>query len=206
MVEGFVVNLDQQITNQRWKQFYVIADYKNPDGIFKRARLHIHSVVAGPVLVTVPLNIPATAPLLTATKLLSSLTILPLVSLPIILLMLTLFLFQQPPPLMSPLHFFQQTLLPLTIVLLLLPLHLNQQLSLPSLPTILLLLTLNLIKPLPRASMPILILKMPLYLIQLHLLKMPLYLIQLHLLIRFPLYLIHLNLLPVLLRWLLVVM
>ena len=67
MVEGFVVNVDQQITKQRWKQFYVIADYKNPDGIFKRARLHIKSVVAGPVLVLVPVNLPATALILTAT-------------------------------------------------------------------------------------------------------------------------------------------
>ena len=40
-VEGVVVNFYQKITKQRWKQFYVIADHKNPDGSFKRARLHI---------------------------------------------------------------------------------------------------------------------------------------------------------------------
>ena len=59
MVEGFVVNLDQQITNQRWNQFYVIADHKNSDGIVKRARLHIKSVVAVSVIVPVLVNIPA---------------------------------------------------------------------------------------------------------------------------------------------------
>ena len=27
MVEGIFVNVDQQITKQRWKQFYIIYDY-----------------------------------------------------------------------------------------------------------------------------------------------------------------------------------
>ena len=67
MVEGVVINVDLKITKQRQKQFYVIADYKKPDGSVKRARLHIRSVVAGPVLVPVPFNIPATAHILTAT-------------------------------------------------------------------------------------------------------------------------------------------
>ena len=67
MVEGVVVNIDQQITKQRRKQFYVISDYKNTDGSFKRARLHIKSVVSGPVLVPVPVNLPSTATLLAAT-------------------------------------------------------------------------------------------------------------------------------------------
>ena len=68
MVEGvIVVNVDQQITKQRRNQFYVIADYKNPDGRVKRDRLHINSVVEGPVLVPVSVNLPATAPLVTAT-------------------------------------------------------------------------------------------------------------------------------------------
>ena len=67
MVEGVVINVDLQITNQRRKQLYVIADYKNPDGSVKRSRVHIKSLVARPVIVPVPFNIPATAPLLTAT-------------------------------------------------------------------------------------------------------------------------------------------
>ena len=53
MVEGVVVNVDEQITKQRRKQFYVIADKKN-DGSFKRSRLYIKYLVAGPVLVPVP--------------------------------------------------------------------------------------------------------------------------------------------------------
>ena len=66
-VEGFVVNVDQQITKQRRKKFYVIADYKNSGGSVKRARVHIKSVVAEPVLVPVIVNLPSTAPLLTTT-------------------------------------------------------------------------------------------------------------------------------------------
>ena len=50
-VEGFVVDVDQKISKQRRKQFYVIADYKNPDESVNRARLYIKSLVAGPVLV-----------------------------------------------------------------------------------------------------------------------------------------------------------
>ena len=38
MVEGVVVNVDQQITKQRQKQFYVIDDYKNLYVIVKRSR------------------------------------------------------------------------------------------------------------------------------------------------------------------------
>ena len=67
-VEGVVVNVYQKNTKQRWKQFYVIADKKNPDGSFKRARLPLESVVTVPVIVPVPVNIPATVTLLTATK------------------------------------------------------------------------------------------------------------------------------------------
>ena len=67
MVEGVVINVDLKITKQRRKQFYVISDYKNPDGSVNRARLPINSVVVGPVLVPVPVNLPSTAPLLTAT-------------------------------------------------------------------------------------------------------------------------------------------
>ena len=66
-VEGVVISVDLQITKQRRDQFYVIADYKNPDGIFKRTRLNSKSVVAGPFLVPVPFNLPSTANLLTAT-------------------------------------------------------------------------------------------------------------------------------------------
>ena len=68
MVEEVVVNVEQKITKQRRKKLYVISDYKNPDGSVKMAKLHIKSVIEGPVLVPVPVNIPATAPLLTATK------------------------------------------------------------------------------------------------------------------------------------------
>ena len=57
MFEGVVINVDLQITKRRRKQFYVIADYKNPDGSVKRARLQIKSVVAVPVLVPVPGNL-----------------------------------------------------------------------------------------------------------------------------------------------------
>ena len=67
MFEGAVINAELQITNQRLKQIYVIADYKNPDGIFNRARLHIKSVVAGPVLVPVPVNLPDATFIFTAT-------------------------------------------------------------------------------------------------------------------------------------------
>ena len=68
IVEGVVINVDLQIINQRRKQLYVIDDYKKSDGSDKRARLHINYVVAGPVLVPVPVNLPAIAPLLTSTK------------------------------------------------------------------------------------------------------------------------------------------
>ena len=67
IVEGVVVNVDQKITKQRGKQLYVISDFKNPNGSVKRARLHIKYVVAGPVLVPVPGNLPDTATLLKAT-------------------------------------------------------------------------------------------------------------------------------------------
>ena len=66
MVEGVVNNVETKITKQRRKQFYVILDYKNRDGSVKRTRLNIKSVVTGPFLVLVTVNIPATAPLLTA--------------------------------------------------------------------------------------------------------------------------------------------
>ena len=65
MVEGVVFNVDQQIINQRRKQFHVISGYKNSDGSFKKVSIYINSVVAGTVLVPVPVNLPATAPLLT---------------------------------------------------------------------------------------------------------------------------------------------
>ena len=45
MFEGFVVNVELQITKKGWKQSYVISDYKNPDGSVKRARLHIKYLV-----------------------------------------------------------------------------------------------------------------------------------------------------------------
>ena len=48
------------------KQFYVSANYKKPNGSVKRDRLHIKFVVVGPVLVTVTVNLPATAPLFTS--------------------------------------------------------------------------------------------------------------------------------------------
>ena len=67
MVEGVVVNADQQTNNQRQKQLYIIYDHKNPDGIVKRARIHIKYVVAVPVLVPVPVNLPYNTPLLTET-------------------------------------------------------------------------------------------------------------------------------------------
>ena len=67
MVEWVAFNADQHITKQRRKQFYVVADKKNPDGSVKRARIHIKFVVAGQVLVPFPVNPPSTAPLLTAT-------------------------------------------------------------------------------------------------------------------------------------------
>ena len=66
MVEGVVVNVGQQITKQRRKQFYVISDYKNTDGSVNMEMLHIKSMVVGPVLVPVPVSLPATAPLLKA--------------------------------------------------------------------------------------------------------------------------------------------
>ena len=65
--EGVVVNVDQTITNQSRKKLYFIADNKNPDGSFKRYRIYIRSVVAVPVLVLVPVNLPDTAPMLTVT-------------------------------------------------------------------------------------------------------------------------------------------
>ena len=65
MVEGVVINVNLQITKQRRKQFYVIADYKNPGGSVKRARLNIKSVVSGSVIF--PGNLPATVPILAAT-------------------------------------------------------------------------------------------------------------------------------------------
>ena len=67
MVEGVAVNVNQKNTKQRGKQLYVITDYKKPDRSVKRSRLHIKSVVAGPVLAPVPVDLPATAPLLTVT-------------------------------------------------------------------------------------------------------------------------------------------
>ena len=67
IAEGVVVAVDQQINKQRRNKCYVISDYKNPDGSVKSVRLHIKSVVAGPVLVPVPVNLPAIASLLTAT-------------------------------------------------------------------------------------------------------------------------------------------
>ena len=63
MVEGVVVNIDQNITKQRWKQLYIISDYKNTDVSVKRARLNIKSVVSGTVLFPVSVNTPNTAPL-----------------------------------------------------------------------------------------------------------------------------------------------
>ena len=63
MVEGVVINFGLQITKQRRKQLYDIADYKNPDGSVNRSRLHIKSVVAVPVLVPVPVNLPYTSDL-----------------------------------------------------------------------------------------------------------------------------------------------
>ena len=178
-VEGVVVNVDQQINKQRRNQFYVIADYKNPDGSVKMARLHIKSVVAGPVIVTVPVNIPATTPLFTVT----TTTIVPantstsvpadhstpVDSTPV-----------DPAPvptttlLLSPLHFFQQPPLSLSIALILLRLHPTPKLPLPTLSILLLMLSPNLIQPPPHAYMPIFGLKRPLYLIQLHLLKISL--------------------------------
>ena len=41
MFEGDVINVDLQITKQRRKKFYFIADYKNTNGSVKRDRLHI---------------------------------------------------------------------------------------------------------------------------------------------------------------------
>ena len=41
MVEGVVVNVDQQMNKKRRKKFYVISDYKKPDESAKRDRLHI---------------------------------------------------------------------------------------------------------------------------------------------------------------------
>ena len=67
MVQGVVINVFLQITKQKRKQLYVIDDYKKPDGIVNRSRIHIKSVVAGPVLVPFPVNLTATAPLLKAT-------------------------------------------------------------------------------------------------------------------------------------------
>ena len=63
MVEGVVVRADQQITKQRRKQFYAISGYKNPDVGIKRARLTINYVFSVTVIVPVPVNIPATAPI-----------------------------------------------------------------------------------------------------------------------------------------------
>ena len=69
MAEGIVVNVDQNITKKRCKQLYIIYNYKKPDGTVKSARLHITSVVKGTFLVPFPdpVNLPATAPILTAT-------------------------------------------------------------------------------------------------------------------------------------------
>ena len=67
MVEGVAVNVEQNITKKRRNQFYIIADYKNPDGSVKCSRLHLKYVVVGPVIVTVPVNLPSTAPLFTVT-------------------------------------------------------------------------------------------------------------------------------------------
>ena len=67
MFEGFVVNVDRKITKQSRNPFYVISDYNNTDGSVKSSRLHIKFVVAGPVLVPVPVNLPATVTILTDT-------------------------------------------------------------------------------------------------------------------------------------------
>ena len=67
MFEGVVVNVDRKITKQSRNQFYVISDYKNTDGSVKSSRLHIKFVVAGPVLVPVPVNLPSIEPLVIAT-------------------------------------------------------------------------------------------------------------------------------------------
>ena len=67
IVEGVVGNVNQYNTKQRWKQFYVIADYKNHDGSVNRSTLHIMSAVAVPFLVPVTVNLPYTAPPFTAT-------------------------------------------------------------------------------------------------------------------------------------------
>ena len=62
MVEGVVDNVDQKITKQRRKKFYVITDYKKPDGSVKRSRLHIKYVVAGPVIFPVLVHLPDRKP------------------------------------------------------------------------------------------------------------------------------------------------
>ena len=67
MVEGVVVNFDQNISKQRRKQLYVISDNKNPDGSIKRVRLYINSVVSGPFIYPIPVNLPASAFLQTVT-------------------------------------------------------------------------------------------------------------------------------------------
>ena len=204
MVEGFFY-VDQQITKQRRKQFYIISDYKTPDGSVNRARLHTKYVVAGPVLVPVPVNIPVTAPLLTETKT----TIFPANPSTSVPTDHHTPVDPAPVPTTTTTDFYPALLptttnVPANCPTIVAP-HRNQQLPLPSLPILLLLLYLNLIQPPPHASMPIHLLKMPLYLIQLHLLKISLYLIRLHL-FNMPLYLIWLHLIPVLLWWLLIVM
>ena len=68
MVEEVVINVDLKNIKKSWKQLYVISDCKNTDVSVKRARINIKSMVAGPVLVPVPFNIPETAPLLTASS------------------------------------------------------------------------------------------------------------------------------------------
>ena len=67
MVEGVVVNIDQNITKQRWKKLYIISDYKNTDVSVKRARLNMKSVVSVTVLVPVSVNTPNNASLWTST-------------------------------------------------------------------------------------------------------------------------------------------
>ena len=67
MVEGVVVNVDQQITKQRRNQLYLISD-KKKDVSIKRSGLHIRSSVIGPVIVLVLVNLQDTALILIAEK------------------------------------------------------------------------------------------------------------------------------------------
>ena len=161
MVEGVVINVDLKITKQRRKQFYIISDYKTPDGSVNRARLHTKYVVAGPVLVPVPVNIPVTAPLLTETKT----TIFPANPSTSVPTDHHTPVDPAPVPTTTTTDFYPALLptttnVPANCPTIVAP-HRNQQLPLPSLPILLLLLYLNLIQPPPHASMPIHLLKMP---------------------------------------------